>query len=675
MTIFESLENRCMMAIGDASVFDVDQFEQNIRNYFVDNSVGFAYAINQGGVAVRSGGWGDARKSADGYVEFTEDTQMTIASVAKTITATGTLKILQDTPGVGLDSLIEPYLPAAWVRGPGINTITFRELLTHESGIRRIDFDGNGSASLGEQTSYAGLQQLIALGINMANKGNHSLGIHNFRYENANFALQRVMTAYLLGNGAAADDDEDPAQFTADAYVEYVSTNVLAPMGIENADTARGEDDLVLNYPYPGNGAPTNYTDRTLLAGGEGWWLSADELAKFLHGVRTNDDVLSPATRELMRDDFLGWQSPDHSYNYASGMFGPELPYFVHGGSLTNLETCIFEFPNDVQVSLLINSVIGPNLPHTPANSTPSKHELLKRAYENAWPELSIVGTASPDKFEVRSNPQDSNSVDIFLNDKRVVTRWVETLDTLTFSGIGGDDTFVVGRLPDNIEVVLDGGLGTDTFTVINADLNVQGDVTIDGGEGLDSLLFSGIFVFDSATYTITDGTIAKSSRVGQIHYDLLEAVTVHGGNSADWIYVYATGNGASVRVFGNDGNDMIVGGPAADLLDGGDGNDTIRGGLGNDTIYGRNGNDFIGGGQGNDLILCGSGNDIASGDSHNDTVVGAAGDDLVAGGAGNDTVTGGSDDDILVGGVFSAGSSVVDEIGQDSLNGGDGRD
>lgn len=182
------------MLVGDGmagdppavSLFDVDQFEQNIRDYFVDNSVGFAYSINQDGVTVRHDGWGDARKAADQpdeiAVGFTEDTRMTIASVAKTITATSTLKILQDTPGVGIDSLIEPYLPTAWKRGPGIETITFRELLTHHSGLRRQDWNGNGadldpagpagpdgdtheSASLEEQTYYSGLQELIKVGI------------------------------------------------------------------------------------------------------------------------------------------------------------------------------------------------------------------------------------------------------------------------------------------------------------------------------------------------------------------------------------------------------------------------------------------------------------------------------------------------------------------------------
>ena len=145
-------------------------------------------------------------------------------------------------------------------------------------------------------------------------------------------------------------------------------------------------------------------------------------------------------------------------------------------------------------------------------------------------------------------------------------------------SGIGGDDTFFVDGLPNNIEVVLQGGADNDLFIVVDTDIGlVEGDVTIDGGDGADAIVFNEGWVFGAATYTIIDDTIAKSSRVGQIHYDRLEEVTVHGGISDDTMYVYSTDSSVYVRVFGNAGDDTLVGGPAADLLDGGDGTTRSR--------------------------------------------------------------------------------------------------
>ena len=37
---------------------------------------------------------------------------------------------------LGIDSQISPFLPPDWVKGPGVDTITFRDLLTHRAGFR-----------------------------------------------------------------------------------------------------------------------------------------------------------------------------------------------------------------------------------------------------------------------------------------------------------------------------------------------------------------------------------------------------------------------------------------------------------------------------------------------------------------------------------------------------------
>jgi hypothetical protein len=408
------------------------------------------------------------------------------------------------------------------------------------------------------------LQQLITLGFSGTDAdANGPIDLkEQFSYENANFALMRVMTPYLLGNGDAADNADDPAQFTADAYVEYVSANVLDPMGIVNADTAPSVANPTLNYPYPGAGKTTTYGDRTLFAGGEGWWLSADELAKFLIGVRTNDDVLSLATRQLMRDSFLGWNNPDGTgYDWSAGMFGT---YYNHGGDLNNLHTGIMDFPNGVQVAILLNSDFGTtNLPHLAAyeNDQPYQLEAVKRSFENAWPELSIVGTADPDTLEIRRNPNDAGAVDIFLNNDLVVTRWVETLEKVTLSGVGGDDTFFVDPLPDNIDVVIQGGAGDDTINVLDNQIlfAVGGNVTVHGGEGSDTLVFDEATTVGAATYTVTNDNITKSSRPGAIEFEDMEDVHVHAGSDNDTIRVNATDTGVDVHVFGDAGDDTIT--------------------------------------------------------------------------------------------------------------------
>lgn len=552
---------------GEAQgTFDLNLFEQNLQGQFYGSSIGFGYAIAQNGQFARGDGFGDARTvNDDPQQDFTTDTVMTIASVAKPITATAILQILQNQ-GQSVDQPIYSFLPQAWrqaLDAPGkaaakasIESITFRELLTHRSGIRRIDFNGDGTASLNEQTSYDGLRQLIETGINPADK-------LSFSYENANFALLRVMLPYIWDqvDNDDIESSDDPAGFTAGIYVQYVSENILAPMGIEDADTkpGPGDDALVYSLTQP-NQPGFAWGDRTLLAGGEGWFLSPRELTAFLAHVRYNDAILSDETREMSRDGFLGWNNPE-LYDWSAGMFGT---YFNHGGDLLNLHTGIMDFPNGIQAAVMANSDLSTaNVPHLNAysNTTPYQLERVKRAYENAWPQITIAGTSGADTFEVTRNPNDAQAIDIFMNGDLVVTRWLETLDQLILNGSGGNDTFEIAAIPGDLQIELLGGAGSDTFRIADAHTQfaLTGLLEIQGGSGNDVLIFDEAAVFGAATYTITGTTLSKSTRAGLIQFSSLSQLDVHAGSLADTIRVHSQLSGTDLRLFGEGGQDSFI--------------------------------------------------------------------------------------------------------------------
>lgn len=119
----------------------------------------------------------------------------------------------------------------------------------------------------------------------------------------------------------------------------------------------------------------------------------------------------------------------------------------------------------------------------------------------------------------------------------------------------------------------------------------------------------------------------------------------------------------------GNRGNDALDGQSGGDRLRGGGGNDTLRGGDGDDLVHGGKGNDLIFGGAGNDEVIGASGNDHIHGDDGNDRLYGRLNDDILSGGAGRDLLDGGAGDDTLTGGmghdhfVFNANS------GHDTIN------
>ncbi|AOS83928.1 hypothetical protein BIU88_07060 [Chlorobaculum limnaeum] len=118
------------------------------------------------------------------------------------------------------------------------------------------------------------------------------------------------------------------------------------------------------------------------------------------------------------------------------------------------------------------------------------------------------------------------------------------------------------------------------------------------------------------------------------------------------------------------------------------------EGGEGNNITYAGAGSQFIVLGPGNDYSDGGDGNDVVGSESGNDTMIGGADNDLVYGGTDEDEVYGGTGNDTLVGGsVVSASGpgagiitftddcaashyySVVDDHGNDTIDGGDGDD
>lgn len=105
--------------------------------------------------------------------------------------------------------------------------------------------------------------------------------------------------------------------------------------------------------------------------------------------------------------------------------------------------------------------------------------------------------------------------------------------------------------------------------------------------------------------------------------FALINKLTIKGGAGDD--RVDARGSKRSMRIEGNDGNDVLRGGKNSDRISGGNGNDRIDGGAGGDwidgnagqdTVRGSTGNDSIGGGAGADRIYAGRGKDAITADA-----------------------------------------------------------
>ena len=189
---------------------------------------------------------------------------------------------------------------------------------------------------------------------------------------------------------------------------------------------------------------------------------------------------------------------------------------------------------------------------------------------------------------------------------------------------------------PNLIEVVFNGLEGADRVTLSAVNRSFQGSLTIDGGDGNDSIIVSPLVTF---------------------------GVQLLGGDGNDSLFAGSgndTADGGAGRddLRGGAGNDLLRGGTDNDTLSGGIGDDTLGGGAGNDRLNGDNGNDAMSGGEGNDTIYGGNGNDTLLGGDGNDLLRGDVGKDIALGGDGNDNVDGGATSGDTVSG--GAGRNIV---------------
>jgi CubicO group peptidase (beta-lactamase class C family) len=358
--------------------FDLDKFEQNLKNAFAgDKATGYAYAINVNGQLKRSGEDGVARRAADNQnaaLDQSPTKRMNIASVTKTITAAAVLKAIQDKKAVGhpnltIHSKIDPFLPPAWTRGPGVKDLTFKELLSQFSGM-----NDNGGGTGGEA-----LQKWVADGVTRPKD--------EFVYINANIAIFRVVLPYML----AGDDvraawnkmaQSNNADFNASVSAEFrrhVRDLIFVPMGIKDADFKQADPAPTLLYNTANTAKGYAVGDWLLSGGGGGWFLSAVDLARFLAHLRYNDQILNPTTRALMNDNRLGWRPPQ-VYSTVRGKHGN---YYAHGGGLNynsegqkvGMASGIMDYGNGVQAALVINSL----------GTYGDKIRILRDAFDNAW--------------------------------------------------------------------------------------------------------------------------------------------------------------------------------------------------------------------------------------------------------------------------------------------------
>ena len=318
------------------------------------------YACTVGSAWLGAYSHGQARTSANGPARgFLPSTKIPVASVSKLVTALAAIRVLAKH-NISLNAGIGGHLPSDWHLDTHVASITFRQLLSHRSGIKDYGNNSQDYATLKkfftqsvDPTKHTTCQPSSVVDpANPINPNDKSPC-----YSNYNFSIFRVLLPMIDG---FVDDPAHRAAKLAAAYIKIVEANVFEPVGAQGVDAkppATGQQAIgyAFSYKFPGTASGHDWGDDSLGVGAAGWYLAIDDIAKVLYSLNKNDGrILTSAQVHDMETTPLGWdvKADSTGYRWVEKNGG-------WGWNGTTLSTSVALFGPGVFGALFINSDIS----------------------------------------------------------------------------------------------------------------------------------------------------------------------------------------------------------------------------------------------------------------------------------------------------------------------------
>jgi CubicO group peptidase (beta-lactamase class C family) len=278
---------------------------------------------------------GFARTAADPpQLAMGPDVMVNVGSVGKMFT---TIAVLQSLARhhLSIDSRIWPFLPPDWVKGPGVNSITFRELLTHRAGFRL----NSGRVFVTDDAA----REQIRHGVRQADK-------QVADYNNINFTIFRDMLPFMEG---AHDQGPAATRF----FNSYLQRQVFDPVHVTDATCAPVRD-ATLMYPPPAAGTRPGTPTAPGPSGcsGGGWFMTPASMLRVLDGLIHGNRLLTSSQRQQMDGNCLGW---DCSLTGRASYVGKGGDVGGIGGSSAGLHTFFGIIAGTIPVVIAANSNLG----------------------------------------------------------------------------------------------------------------------------------------------------------------------------------------------------------------------------------------------------------------------------------------------------------------------------
>ncbi len=295
---------------------------------------GLAYAVVADGEITSAGAHGVLK--IDGGKQVTPDTPFLAGSITKSFTALAVMQLVE-AGEVDLDTEVSRYLDGFSGRPAG--PITIRQLLSHTSGFSTLQ--GNSShtdATTGKDELARRVEALEDV------RPAHKPG-ERWEYSNTNYLMLGRLIEVVGGQ----------------EYQDYVATNILEPVGMEDSFVADGkvhESMATGHTPWFGTKRPLadNVTSRGMAPAG-GVVASAADLARYMQMMMNGeDDVLSAEGKALMMRP-AGSASPFYGLGWS---LDPDRGSVWHSGSTPGVETLATMVPAEKKgVVVLVNGGSG----------------------------------------------------------------------------------------------------------------------------------------------------------------------------------------------------------------------------------------------------------------------------------------------------------------------------
>lgn len=303
------------------------QIEAAVSKFMSTTHVpGLSVAVVENAELEWASGFGFA--DLENHVPATEFTLYRLASISKSLSATGAMKLVEKG-NLELDDPVQKYCPVFPQKSGAITT---RLVMGHLAGIRHYKSDSQNDPEVGNTKHF---DDPIQAGLDFfKNDPLLSEPGKQFHYSTQGYTL---VGCVMQGASGAK-------------YTEYMRQNVFIPAGMEHTLV----DDRFAIIPYrtcfyhkteSGTVENADFLDSSYKIPGGGWLSSAEDMARF-ETAMLSDKLLKPETRSLMWTPLKPSDGQPNGYALGWGTLSEDgIRYVGHDGGQQGTSTNFYIAP------------------------------------------------------------------------------------------------------------------------------------------------------------------------------------------------------------------------------------------------------------------------------------------------------------------------------------------